>query len=140
MTNSFSQRDALLIVKGDYSSAAGTSYSKVFDLGEISERGVRIDPFEILISAPALTATNLPASNALSYSLQFSDTAGFLEDVTEVSAGTEWSQTGSASGTDALQKRFRIASNGKRYVRVKCVRTGTGGNLTDLNFAAEIVT
>ena len=85
MSTGYSQRDVLGVVEGDYPSS-GAGFTSPLDLGEISERGVRIDPFEILISAQALSATNLPASNSLVYSLQFSNVADFSSGVIEWSA------------------------------------------------------
>jgi hypothetical protein len=136
---SYNQRDSQLFRYGQYPSAAGTTYSAAFDLGSIGERGVRIDPFELLVFAPPQPAANLPASNTLTYSLQFSDEETFATGVIEWSAGTAWSQTGSAAGAEIFDKRFRPSTDAPRYVRVKCVLAGSTANLTGLEYGFTIV-
>lgn len=136
---SYRQRDQLLKFRGRFPAAAGTVYSETFDMEDIGERGVRVDPFELLVESPELTATNLPDGASLAYSLQFSDTADFSGEVIEWSAGAAWSQAGSGAGAAAFEKRFRPATDALRYVRVKCVGAGTLG--TDgLEFLLVVVT
>ena len=133
------QRDALLKRKGEFPTAAGSTYTGAHDLGDIAQRGVRIDPFELVIEAPALTATQLPVGTSVTYSLQFCDTEDFADNVEEVNVGI-WKQTGSANGAEAIETRFRVATDGRRFVRAKCVRTGTDGNLSGVNFTLDFVT
>jgi hypothetical protein len=135
----YNQRDALLKKLGVFPTAAGTTYTEAHDLGDIGQRGVRIDPFELVIEAPALTATQLPAGADLAYSFQFCDVEDFSDNVETVEV-TEWKQTGSTSGAGAFEARFRVATDGRRFVRAKCVRTGTGGSLTAVNYTFDFVT
>ena len=137
---SYGQRDALLKRLGEFPSAAGATYTEAIDLGDIGQRGVRIDPFELVVEAPALTAAQLPAGAALAYSLQFSDSEDFSGDVETWTPGARWKQTGSAAGAEAVAVRFRVRTDELRYVRAKCDRTGTGGNLDDVNFVLDFLT
>jgi hypothetical protein len=94
---SYNLKDALLIKSTNFPTAAGTVQSEVLDLHDIAERGVRTDPFELVICAPEANATALPASTSNTFSLQFSDKADFSAGVQEFSAGTAWQQVGSAT-------------------------------------------
>ena len=106
---SYNLKDALLIKETDFPAAAGTVQSEVLDLGSIGDRGVRTDPFELLISAPAATAAELPDGATNTFSYQFCDTADFSANVQEVSLGTI-AQTGSATGAEEFEIRFRVAT------------------------------
>ena len=120
---SYNLKDALLIKETAFPSAAGTVTSEAFDLEDIGERGVRTDPFELLINVAEATDTQLPAGATNTFSLQFSDTPDFSAGVVEFSAA--WKQSGSADGADEFEVRFRPATDAPRYVRVKCVTAGT---------------
>ena len=122
---SYNQKDALLIKTTAFPTSTGTIESQAFDLFDIAERGVRIDAFELLITAPEATAAQLPANASNTFTLQFSDTADFSANVTEWSAGTAWRQSGSATGAVEFEKRYRVATDAPRYVRAKCVTAGS---------------
>ena len=123
---SYSQKDALLQkITACPTAAATPTYSGAIDLGPLTRRGVRIDPMELSLTAPKMTATNLPASASLAYTLEFSDDSAFVSSPTQTITLSDWKQTGSASGCDALSKRFRVATDAPRYVRAKCTLTGT---------------
>jgi hypothetical protein len=122
---SYNLKDALLIKETSFPSAAGTVYSEAFDLEDIGQRGVRTDPFELLINAPAATAAQLPAGASNTFSLQFCNAPDFASGVMEVSAVAAWQQAGSASGAEECELRFRPATDALRYVRVKNVTAGS---------------
>jgi hypothetical protein len=135
---SLNQKDALLIKKTSLPSATGTVYSEAFDLGDIGERGVRIDPFELLLTTETKTAVQLPAGSVNTFSYQFSDDAEFSTNLNEIS-GTAWKQTGSADGALPYEQRFRPSTDAQRFVRVQCVTTGTASQ-TGQSFEFSIVT
>ena len=135
---SYNLKDALLIKETNFSAAAGTIQSEALDLGSIGDRGVRTDPFELLIAAPEATASNLPAGATNTFSFQFCNTADFSTNVQEVSVGTAGQQTGSANGAQEHEVRFRVATDAPRYVRVKCVTAGTAAQ-TGKKFQFAIV-
>ena len=135
---SYNLKDALLIKETAFPSATGTVESEAFDLEDIGERGVRTDPFELLINVAEATAAQLPAGASNTFSLQFSDTPDF-SDVVEINAGAAWRQTGSATGAEEYEHRFRPATDALRYVRVKCVTAGTAAQ-TGKTFQFAIVT
>jgi len=136
---SYNLQDALLIRETNFPAGAGTVNSEALDLECIGERGVRTDPFELLIIAPEATATHLPASTSNTFSLQFSDDSTFATGVTEWNAGTAWQQAGSATGAAEFERRFRPATDTPRYVRVKCVAAGTTPAQTGKKFQFAIV-
>ncbi|GHT26849.1 hypothetical protein FACS18942_05080 [Planctomycetales bacterium] len=139
MRPSYNAKDALLTKKTSLPSATGTIYSEALDLGGIGEHGVRIDPYELLLTSPAATAAQLPASASNTYTLQFSDDNTFASGVVEWSAGTAWQQAGSASGATEAEFRFRPATDAPQYVRVKCVTAGAGAAQTGLSFEFALV-
>ena len=136
---SYNQKDALLIKTTAFPTAAGTILSEAFDLNCIGDRGVRIDPFELLIHAPAATAQQLPNGTSNTFSLQFSNTPDFSAGVTEWSAGNAWQQAGSATGAAEFERRYRVATDAPRYVRAKCVTAGTASQ-NGKSFEFAIVT
>ena len=136
---SYNLKDALLLKETNFPAAAGTVQSEAFDLEDIGVRGVRTDPFELLVNAPEATATHLPASTSNTFTLQFSNDPTFASGITEWSAGTAWAQSGSASGAPEFERRFRVATDAPRYVRVKCVTAGTAAQ-TGKKFQVAIVT
>ncbi|MCL2622432.1 MAG: hypothetical protein FWD31_02100 [Planctomycetaceae bacterium] len=136
---SFSQKDALLQKITACPTAAATPvFTDAIDLGELSRRGVRIDPMELLLASPQMTATNLPASTSLTYSLEFSNDKTFQTSETTTITLSDWKQTGSANGCDAVLKRFRPWTDAPQYVRAKCTLAGTA-SLSDVKFVFEAV-
>jgi hypothetical protein len=138
MRQSYSAKDALLTKKTLLPTASGTVYSEALDLGDIGEHGVRIDPYELLLTAPAATAAQLPQAAGNTYTLQFSDDNTFAEGVIEWTAGTAWQQAGSASGAGEAEFRFRPSTDAPQFVRVKCVTAGTAAQ-TGLSFEFALV-
>ena len=137
---SYNLRDQLLEFSGQFPDAAGTVYSDVFDMESIGQRGVRIDPFELVVESPELTAEQLPDGASFVYSLQFSDTADFSGEVVEWTAGAAWAQTGSAEGAATFEGRYRVETTQElRYVRAKCVASGSPA-ATGLGFTLIVVT
>ena len=135
---SYNQKDALLIKTTAFPTAAGTILSEAFDLNCIGDRGVRIDPFELLIVAPAATAQQLPNGTSNTFSLQFSHTPDFAT-FTEWAAGNDWRQSGSANGAEEFERRYRVPTDAPRYARVRCVVAGTAQQ-TGKPFEFAIVT
>jgi hypothetical protein len=136
---SYNLKDALLIRETAFPTAAGTVQSESLDLHDIAERGVRTDPFELLIVAPAATAAQLPNGASNTFSLQFSNTPDFSAGVMDVSFGTAWQQVGSADGAVEFERRYRPETDAPRYVRVKNVTAGTAVQ-TGKKFEFAIVT
>ena len=136
---SYNLQDALLIKQCNFPSAAGTVYTEALDLGSIADRGVRTDPFELLVCAQEAAVAELPAGTSNTFSLQFCDTPEFSTGVQDWSAGTAWQQAGSADGAEAFEGRFRPATNAPRYVRAKCVTAGSAVQ-TGKSFQLAIVT
>ncbi len=137
---SYSQKDALLQKKTAFPTAAATPvYTEAIDLGELTRRGARIDPVELLLTSPTMTAANLAASNSLSYTLEFSNDKTFQAANVQTITVNDWKQTGTASGCASLLKRFRPATDSPQYARVKCVLAGTTASLSGLSFVFEAV-
>ena len=134
---SYNLKDALLIKETAFPSATGTFESEAFDLEDIGERGVRTDPFELLINVAEATAAQLPDGATNTFTLEYSDTPDFASS--QIVHNTAWVQTGSAAGAEAVEYRFRPATDAPRYVRVQCV---TGGSAAQIGktFQFAIVT
>lgn len=107
--------------------ASGSAYTDAIDLGPISkEIGVRTENFEFEVTAPALTATQLPGSTSVAYKIQASDKADFSTGV------VGWDllglgQSGGDSGAAAGSARFRPPLDSPRYWRVAATVSGTVG-------------
>jgi hypothetical protein len=130
----FNVQDALLSVSIALPNGANTVNSPVIDLGSnegipesaapTSEQDYLIRG-ELLISAPALTASQLPNSQTMTYSVQMCASSGFGSGVQTYS--TPLVQTGAASaGAAAATARVRPASNALRYWRLSVVNSGSG--------------
>lgn len=139
MTFSYSLRDALLRRTAGYPTGAVPTLTESFDLGPVTRLAHRPAPFELLLTAPVLTAENLPAGNSLKYSLEFCDDPAFPLADTQTVILSDWIQEGHADGVDDIVRRYRISTDSPRYVRVKCTKTGTGGDLAGKSFVFEIV-
>ena len=124
---SYNLKDALLI-KETALPNSGTIYSDAFDLECIGQRGVRIDPFELLITAPAADASELPNNARNTFYFQFCDDPEFVpanvRTITGGTSGIMWRQDGSAEGAEEYELRFRTATDAPRYVRAMCVVSG----------------
>ena len=129
-------RDADLKETEALPAAAGTVYTDGIDLGALSDRGGRFLDGEGLLSAPALTGTQLPDTTTMTYSIQSSATSDFQNATTL--AGSCIVQTGD-TGAAAATFRFKIPSNCQRYIRAVAVGADVG-NASLGNCAASEMT
>jgi hypothetical protein len=88
-------------------------------LGEFSA------PCELTLTVPAVTTTELPNNETIKYEFQSADDEAFSVNVQ--SEGVLITQTGQGSaGAAAATKRFRPASDVRRWLRYRAIKTGTG--------------
>jgi len=95
------------------------------DLGALSGRGARLEEFELLITAPALTTAELPDTKTMKYDVQCDGDVNFGSPKTI--AKEVLVQTGAGgAGAAAATARFRLPSDVEQYVRVQATNSGTG--------------
>jgi hypothetical protein len=122
-------KDAELIETKALPGSATTVYSDGIDLGALSQNGQRVAPVEFELVAPAVTTGELPDAQTLIYKVQTDDDSAFGSATEEIPALI--TQTGAAgAGAVTASKRFRLRTNGERYVRVGCTKSGAGSAAT----------
>lgn len=103
-----------------------TLASAGIDLGHGTKGSLLVNA-ELLLNAPALTTTELPNADTHIYDLFHDDAANFGSEV--LLADNVLTQTGAGgTGAAAAEKRFRLPSDVKRYVRMKVTGAGGVGN------------
>ncbi|HUX17117.1 MAG TPA: hypothetical protein VMW52_11640 [Phycisphaerae bacterium] len=118
-------KDASLVKTKALSNGAGNVACDGLDLGALSARGGRFEACELKIDAPALTTTQLPDAETMTYSIESDDDSEFGS--AKIVADGVIVQTGAAGAGAALAAaRFKIPSDGERYWRVRATKTGTG--------------
>jgi len=135
--HTFQQRDRLLQKETDFPAAGSTTKTEAVDLGPITHLGYRNMNMEFEFSSPELSATQLPASASVTYTLEFCNEPTFTDGVS-VFECNDWKQTGSTNGAEEIVRRFRVSTDSKRYCRLTC--KNIGGALTGLKFMFEQVT
>lgn len=120
----FLLKDKKLRVTKALPNGAASVTTDGFDLGH-GTKGEVVSPFELLISAPALTTGEQPDAKTIKYTIEHDTDAAFgtvatlLPDVlTQTGAG--------AAGAAAATKRVRLPSDTKRHVRVKATGSAIG--------------
>lgn len=117
-------RDADLTKTIALSNGAGSVTSNAIDLGPHRKSGTP----ELLILAPALTTTQLPNTETMTYIVEFAAATGFSTITRSITVGV---QTG-AGGAGAVADEYRcgVASDADQYCRLKVTKTGTGNAST----------
>jgi hypothetical protein len=125
-------RDALLQKEA---SIANNNVTEYIDLGELTERGARLEIYELGLWAQESATAAFPATTGAAFQFEFSDDIAFTSP--DIYTCNKWVQTGSANGTDAIEARFRVPTKCPRYVRAKVKTSGTTGTIT-AKFGFEI--
>ena len=124
MANEFArnQKDALTTVTRALPTADGTVTSSDIDL-EAYLAGPSLEPVELSIEVPALSATLLPSADTLTITVQggASATPSTTLNLVKVITGT-------GSTIAAQEIRFRLPSDCPRYINVKFVAAGGTGD------------
>ena len=130
---SYNLKDALLIKEVELPSESGTRYSEVFDLECIGQRGVRTDPFELLITIPELPADVLPNNARVAVSIELCDSPDFTPGTAIIQYGAPnpgdhpWTIVGiDSNGSPEREFRHRVATDAPRYARMKVQYSGPG--------------
>jgi hypothetical protein len=136
MTKGFQIQDAALERSLTLPNGANTTNSTGIDL-EHGDDGEFLADAEVLINAPALTTGQLGDTQTITYSLRHSDAADFSGDSELL--GNLIVQTGAGgAGAAAAEKRVRLPSDVKRYVRARAVKTGAS-NASTASATAKLV-
>ena len=96
--------------------SAGTVYSAGIDLGA----GDKLAPFEVMLSAPALTVTQLPNAKTQTYSIEQDDNAAF-NSPTAIENGVVVQTGANSAGAVAVAFACRVKTACERYIRLKVV-------------------
>ncbi len=119
-------KDAGLINADALPNGATTVNGTAFDLGAISDRGAFLADCELEISAPALTTSELPDSQTMTYDVQASTTSDFSSGNKDLGKGVLVQTGAGGAGAAAAVERFRLPSNCPRYVRINATNSGAG--------------
>lgn len=121
-------KDAELTKSFALPNGAATTNSAGIDLAT-SNRGDFVADCELVVNAPACTTGQLGDTQTLTYSVRHDDNADFSTDSELMPAVVVQTGAGGA-GAVAAEKRLRLPLNVKRYVRVRCVKTGASNAST----------
>ena len=133
----FTSKDAALIVSAKPSgTTATTAASNAINLGAIDVVGVRSEPFELVVDAPAFTANELPSDATLTIKLQSCADESFASGVTDAFAVTIGDGTAAAAAT----YKFRPTLKGDQFWRVAILTTLSGSGAVADTAQAKAVT
>jgi hypothetical protein len=123
----FLLKDALLRTEHALPNGAATTNGTGIDLAN-STRGEFVAECEAVVTAPALTTTQLGDGQTIAYHLYHDTAVGFGTETLIATLGT---QTGAGgAGAAAAEYRLRLPSTVKRYLRLKTVKTGASNAST----------
>jgi hypothetical protein len=109
-------------------SSAGSTQSASIDTGNVD--GEFLAKVELLITAPALTVTQLPNSATVTYSIEHSaDNSSWSTLQASVLVQTGAGGAGAAAAT----ARYRPPTNVKRYIRLKATTATSPGDCSGVN-------
>jgi hypothetical protein len=116
------RKDEELVQPITLPNGAATTNSLGIDLGN-SSRGDFVADCELVVNAPELTTGELGDTQTITYSVRHDDNADFSTD--EALFNSVIVQTGAGGvGDGAEEKRLRLPTNVKRYIRLRAVKTG----------------
>ena len=117
-------RDALVKTTVELPDAAETNTSTAIDTGKATTSGEQPGNVEFLVSAPALTTTQLPDTKTITYNIIHSDNADLSSSSALLSAVITQTGAGGA-GAAAATFRFKLPSTAKRYIGLTAVGVAT---------------
>jgi hypothetical protein len=118
--------------------AAGSVNSDGHDLGAGSIRTVQDAELELLIESPALTTTELPDTETLTYKVQHDTASDFSGAATLMDAVLV--QTGAgAAGAVAANARVKLPSDCNRYIRVVATGSTSIGDCSGKSLTESLV-
>lgn len=132
----FAVKDVALKVTKALPNGAASITTDGFDLGH-STRGDFLANCELLISAPAVTTTELGDTQTLTYHVEHDDDPAFGTVATLMSSVIVQTGAGGAGAAAATAYR-RLPVDVKRYVRVKATKAGAS-NASTSSVTAELV-
>jgi len=118
-------KDALLTLTLVLASGAATVVSESIDTGKSTDLAQQPGSIEGILTVPTLTASQLPDAVTMKYDIIFSDKADLSDPVVYIAGAI--TQVGAAgAGAVANTYRFRLPTNGKRYLGFRATNGGTG--------------
>lgn len=131
----FQIKDAGLSVSKALPNGAAAVQSDGLDL-RINSSGQFLAECELLLSAPALTNTQLGSAATIKYDVQCAPDAAFSG--VRTIAKEVLVQTGDGTGAAAAAKRFRLPTDVDRYVRVQATNSAAG-NASGASFTVDLL-
>lgn len=116
-------KDASLKITRALPASTTAVTSTAFDTGKCTTLGKQLADVEFLVSAPALTATQLPDTKTMTYDIIESDNADLsTPSVLQSAVITQTGDTGAAAATN----RFKIPTDAKRYIGLRITPSAAG--------------
>lgn len=138
MTQSYNLRDAEFIKTDALPSAAGTGNGTALDMGNATtQNGARLEAAELLLTAPALSALQLPSAVTATYSIESAVDSAFTSPKTL--AGSAIVHTGDGNAVASSTFRMKLPSDCHRYVRAKVVTLTNAGNCAAASMTFELL-
>jgi len=140
-------KDKQILQEDSLPTADGTAYSTAIDLGALASYTLNPSPGgrfvgELLIEIPALTTTQLPDDDTITFSILSETTldANGIDGNSTVEAADIAKVTGAGgAGISATNFRYGIYSNFPRYIGVKAVAAGGTGDISGSDMTTSIV-
>jgi hypothetical protein len=105
--------------------AASTTTTTPIDTGKSTALGSQSGNFEFVLTAPALTTSQLADAATMKYDIVMSDNSDLSSPTTLIA--TALTQTGAGgAGAAAATYRFRIPTDAKRYIGHKATNSASG--------------
>jgi hypothetical protein len=128
--------DTLTRVTKALPNGANTITTDGIDLGH-GTRGDFLANCELKVTVPALSTTELPDTQTVTYSVEHDDAANF-GTVSTLFASIAVQTGAGGAGAAGSTPTFRLPVDVKRYIRVKAVKTGAA-NASTSSVVAELV-
>lgn len=130
-------KDASLVATKALPNGAASTSTDAFDLGPLTDRGVRNLPCDLYIEAPALATADLGNGDTMIYKIEADNDPAFGSPTTLVAAAI--TQTGAnAAGAAAATYRYRLPDDCERYVRVTATNSAAG-DASDKSMTASLL-
>ena len=132
---SFAIGDADLVQTKALPASAGDASTTAFDLGAAQANQDFLADCEMLVSAPALTTTQMPDTKTATYKVE--ESADNITFATLLAAVI--SQVGAAgAGAAAATKRIRLPVNVKRYARLTVTTGAAAGDCSGATMSVAL--
>ena len=138
MPNQVNLKDKKLRATGVGPIDATTTYTSAIDLGHNNTTDDFVAPVEFLLTAPALTTSQLADTKTVTYSIVTDNDSAFGSLLALLPSVIVQTGAGGA-GAAAAEYRFRAPANVERYLKGRAVGVASGGNASAATFTLEVL-